>query len=61
MELKLLIFLADIVCIILLIVPYGIETRTKEIQLKVQTTLLIVPYGIETISSGCISSPGIFF
>ena len=33
----------------LLIVPYGIETRSQTQHFRFRPTLLIVPYGIETI------------
>ena len=52
MELK---RLQDVLCgfhIILLIVPYGIETFCNTSQLLLCSWLLIVPYGIETCCSG---------
>ena len=36
------------VLFLLLIVPYGIETQQKEVQIHILISLLIVPYGIET-------------
>ena len=35
-------------CYILLIVPYGIETKLNYRQVRWDDRLLIVPYGIET-------------
>ena len=35
-------------CRVLLIVPYGIETKSARVGLKRVKNLLIVPYGIET-------------
>ena len=35
----------------LLIVPYGIETRLREMLRAWNCCLLIVPYGIETVNS----------
>ena len=47
MELKLIITIKNHILIILLIVPYGIETLDY-LHLKDFFELLIVPYGIET-------------
>ena len=56
MELKPLMEISERHTWILLIVPYGIETQERQIELSRQSKLLIVPYGIETSSptSSCI-------
>ena len=41
----------------LLIVPYGIETKSQEVGITDADILLIVPYGIETTSQKIHSGP----
>ena len=49
MELKPHLHIQKKVLPLLLIVPYGIETRRKAQVLPLHLQLLIVPYGIETL------------
>ena len=55
MELKLEWVCQPAIVIVLLIVPYGIETGKSQFRFFT-TYLLIVPYGIETILYSCSNS-----
>ena len=52
MELKPFTFMKALSFLLLLIVPYGIETNGKNFTLYRRIFLLIVPYGIETHEPG---------
>ena len=53
MELKLLYYIFSLRLVLLLIVPYGIETAPSVLYRYDVVYLLIVPYGIETLVKLC--------